>query len=145
MNDFSDREMYEQAASNPVAVLVAADQFLRDRDIDASQLYRFFGESYASEWDDRKGDIERTAQSVALNMTSAGFESPITTAQSDVIVHARWTEQHDGSDWPTTVKPALERAIPLRFGGPMAHAGVKMTASPSADGIDLRLAAPKED
>jgi hypothetical protein len=145
MNDFSDREMYEWAAGNAVALLVAGDAFLPERGIEPSEFYQYFGESYASGWDAYSGDLGATAREVALNMTSAGFESSIETGQPDAVVHATWTEQHDGTAWPTPVKPALERAIPVLFEAAMARVGTRMTASPSADGIDLRLAAREKD
>ena len=141
MNDFSDREMYEQAAANFVAFVVAADEFLRTRAVDPTELYRYFGETYAPGWDERKGDIDATAQGVALNMTSGGFEASTVSENGGVTVRSRWTDQHDGSDWPTPVKPALEKAIPMLFEAPMAHVGVRMTARPSSNGIDLMLAA----
>jgi hypothetical protein len=141
MEGFSNREMYEQAAGNCVALLVAADKFLRSRGIDPAEFYRFFGESYASDWDRRKGDIEGTVQSVALNMTSAGFDASPVTENGAVTVHSRWTEQHEDSEWPTSVKPVLENAIPLLFEAPMAHAGVQMTAAKSSEGVDLRIVA----
>jgi hypothetical protein len=140
MSEFSDREMYDQAAANCIAFVVAADEFLRNRGIDPAELYRFFGETYASGWDHRRGDIDATAHSVALNMTSGGFEASIVTENGGVTVQSRWTDQHDGSDWPTPVKPALERAIPLLFEAPMAHVGVRMTPRTSPNGIDLLLA-----
>lgn len=145
MNDFSDREMYEQAAGNCVALVLATDQFLRNRGIDPAEFYRFFGESYVSEWDHRKGDIEATAQSVALNMTSAGFEPSTVAENGGVTVRSGWTDQHDGAEWPTPPKPALERAVPLLFEAPMAHAGVRMTARASSAGLDLQLAARSAD
>jgi hypothetical protein len=140
MNEFSDREMYNQAAANCIALVVAADGFLRNRGIDPAELYRYFGETYASGWDHRRGDIDATAHGVALNMTSGGFEASIVTENGGVTVRSRWTDQHDGSDWPTPVKPALERAIPVLFEAPMAHVGVRMTERTSSNGIDLLLA-----
>lgn len=140
MKDFSDREMYEQAAANFVAFVVAADEFLRNRGTDPAELYRYFGETYAPEWDERRGDIDATAHSVALNMTSGGFEASTATENGGVTVRSRWTDQHEGSDWPTAVKPALERAIPVLFEAPMAHVGIRMTARTSSKGIDLLLA-----
>jgi hypothetical protein len=142
MNEFSDRVMYEQAAANFIAFVVAADKFLRDRGTDPADLYRYFGETYASEWDHQRGDIDATAQSVALNMTSGGLEASTVTENGGVTVHSRWTDQHDGWDWPTPVKPALERAVPMLFEHPMAHVGIRMTARTSSNGIDLLLATP---
>ena len=72
MNDFSDREMYEQAAGNVVALVLAADGFLRDRGIDPAEFYRYFGEMAAPGWDDIAGDIDATARAVALNIPPGG-------------------------------------------------------------------------
>ena len=145
MNDFSDREKYEQAAANVVAFVVAADGFLRDRGIDPAELYRYFGEAYASGWDEYAGDLGVIGREVALNMTSGGFEAATATENGGVTVHTRWTEQHDGSGWPTPVKPTLERAIPVLFEASMARLGVRMTASMSANGLDLQLENQGED
>ena len=141
MIEFSDREMYEQAAGNLIAFLLAADEFLRNRGIDPSELYRYFGESYAPEWDLPNGAVDETARSVALNMTSAGFEASTVTENGGVTVRSRWTDQHEGSGWPTAAKPALERAVPLLFEALMEHAGIRMTARTSSSGMDLLLAA----
>ena len=101
MDDFSDREMYEQAAANVVAFVVAADAFLTSRGIDPSELYRYFGESYADGWATR--DVGRIAREVALNMTSGGFETATTVHGAEVVVRARWTDHHEGADRKSVV------------------------------------------
>jgi hypothetical protein len=140
MQNFTDREMYEQAAGNMVAFVVAADAFLRDRGIEPEELYRSFGSSYAPGWDPLRGDVPRAGREVALNLTSGGFETSLTPDHDAVVVRARWTEQHDGEDWPTAVRPVLERATPLLFEAAMARIGAELTASSSDQGMEFRLA-----
>jgi hypothetical protein len=140
MDDFSDREMYEQAAANVVAFVAAADGFLRERGIDPSELYRWFGEHYASGWEPQKGDVGATAREIALNLTSGGLETSTSSDDGAVIVRARWTEQHDGSEWPVPVRPALERATPLLFEAAMRRTGMELTVTGSDAGLELRVA-----
>ena len=143
MHDFSDKEMYEQAAANIVALVVAADGFLRDRGIDPAELYRSFGRSYAAGWDRLRGDLPKVAREVALNLTSAGFETSLTPDDGCVVIRARWTEQHTGTDWPMPVKPILERSAPVLFEAAMARVDASLSSSTSNDGLELRLA-PRE-
>jgi len=53
---------------------------------------------------------------------------------------ARWTEQHDGEEWPTAVRPVLERTTPMLFEAAMTRIGVELTASRSDHGMEFRLA-----
>jgi len=140
MQDFTDREMYEQAAGNVVAFVVAADAFLRDRGIEPDELYRSFGRSYAPGWDPLRGDVRRAAREVALNLTSGGFETSLTPDRDAVVIRARWTEQHDGEEWPTPVRSVLERATRVLFEAAMTRVGAELTASTSDDGMEFRLA-----
>jgi 2,4-dienoyl-CoA reductase-like NADH-dependent reductase (Old Yellow Enzyme family) len=139
MDDFSDREMYEQAAANVVALIVAADAFLSSRGIDPTAFYRFFGESYADEWRDAD-EIGKAAHDVALNVTSGGLETTSTVDRDTAVIRAAWTKQHDDGTWPTPVKPALEAALPALFEAPMAAAGMAMKTAASVDGVEIHIA-----
>jgi hypothetical protein len=138
MDDFSDRQMYEQAAANVVALIVAADAFLSSRGIEPTEFYRFFGESYADGWRDAD-EIGRAAHDVTLNVTSGGFETSSGIDGDTAVIHARWTEQHDDGAWPTPVKAALERALPVLFEAPMATAGMSMKTAASVDGLEIHV------
>jgi hypothetical protein len=139
MDDFSDREMYEQAAANVVALVVAVDAFLSSRRIDPTDFYRFFGEAYAAAWRDAD-EIGKAAHDVALNVTSGGFETSSTVEGDAAVIRARWTEQHADGEWPAPVKRALEIALPALFEAPMATAGMRMKTAASADGLEIHIA-----
>jgi hypothetical protein len=138
MDDFSDRQMYEQAAANVVALVVAADAFLASRGIEPTEFYRFFGESYADDWRDAD-EIGKAAHDVALNVTSGGFETSSAIDGDAAVIHARWTEQHADGTWPTPVKAALESALPVLLEAPMATAGMSMKTAASVDGLEIHI------
>ena len=88
---------------------------------------------------------ERVLEAARRVFVERGFEAATATENGGVTVHTRWTDQLDGSGWPTPVKPTLERAIPVLFEASMARLGVRMTASMSANGLDLQLENQGED
>lgn len=139
-HDFTDAEKLEQAVGNAVAIWVATDEFLRQRGIDPRDLQTFFGERHAEGWVDARGDLEKIAYFVALNMTTFGFETSRTVANGEATVEARWAEMHDDPDWPIPVRPALG-ASGVAFEPIMAWLGVGYSWDAGEGGISFHLKA----
>ncbi len=141
MDEFNDKEKLDQAIGNAIAMYVAAHAFLDQRGIDPAELDRFFGEQHAEGWADVRGDLEKVAFFVALNMSTFGFTTETTNEDGAAAVSARWSEDHDDPDWPIAVRPALERS-PIAFEPIMAWLGVDYAWEVEEGGLVLRFRTP---
>jgi hypothetical protein len=140
MDTFSADEIREQAIGNLIATYATTQVFLRSRGIDPIELERYFGEVHAPGWAEAKGDLEKIAHYVALNMQTFGFETETSAADGETTILARWSQEHDDPDWPISPRDAL-RTTPVTFEPIMAWLGIAMSWDATDDGLVFRLRA----
>ena len=138
MDRFSNEEKLDQAIGNAIAMFVATGAFLEERGIDLDELERFFGTTHAEGWADARGDLEKIAHYVSLNMATFGFETATAFEDGGAVVSARWSADHADPDWPIPPKPALARS-PVAFEPIMQRLGVGFSWEVDDDGLTMRL------
>jgi hypothetical protein len=138
-DEFTDREMYEQAWGNMVSSAAALHEFLTQRSIDPSEFWTFFGETYAPVWAEARGDLKKVAHYVALNLTSVGCTTETTHDGGKATVRATWSGELDDPDWRIPAKPALVE-MTSSFGPIMSWLGLNFSWEETSDGMVFHLA-----
>jgi hypothetical protein len=138
-DEFTDREMYEQASGNMVALTAALHEFLKQKGLEPSAFWSFFGETYAPSWAEDRGDLTKVAYYVAPNMTSIGCTTETTHEDGKVTVKAKWPGNLDDPDLAIPPKPALVE-MSSSFESIMSRLGINFSDEETSGGMVFHLA-----
>jgi hypothetical protein len=111
---------------------------LKQRGIDPAELSTFFGQTHAEGWGEARGDLNKVAHYVALNMASFGFSTETTDEDGRVTVMASWSDEHPDRSIP--LRPALTEDLTASFEPIISWLGVTYSWEATDDALVLHLA-----
>jgi hypothetical protein len=118
---------------------VAADVFLRQRNIEPRELYEHFGKMFAPGWADVRGDLEAVADHVALNMTSFGGTTEVIVGDRQATVTSTWRDDIDDPAWTTPVREPLVESWRGVWETVIPSLGLKFSSEDTPTGFEIHI------